>query len=152
MVNRQPFTFTIFFLKSDPDNGTQKMDKCPFPLLKQWLKTKSPSSRSNHQTQALREAATVAASGLPFGVLGFREVQGLCVELFLQGHRDWLVHKQPGGWVAGATTVHSQVWVVLGDPKSGSAQQQPVLRPLASSPTRSRASGSSNRTCPYGLA
>lgn len=120
-----------------------------FLPLKQWLKTKFLSSRNNHQTQALRAAATsVAASGLPFRVPGFREVEGLWVELVLQGHRDWLVQKQPGGWVAEATiTVHSQVWVVLGDPRSRSAQQQPSLRPLASSSTRSQARRSSKRTC-----
>lgn len=97
------------------------------------------------QLQALRAAATaVAASGLPFGVPGFGEVQSLCVESFLQSHRDWLVHEQPGGWVAEATTIHSQVWV--GDPKSRPAQQQPGLRPLAHS-TISRARGSSHRVC-----
>lgn len=105
------------------------------------------------QLQALRAAATaVAASGLPFGMPGFGEVQSLCVESFLQSHQDWLVHEQPGGWVAEATTIHSQVWVALGDPKSRPAQQQPGLRPLASSPTRSRARGSSHRACLCGLA
>lgn len=90
----------------------------------------------------------VAASGLPFRMPGLREVQGLWVELVLQGHWDWLVHRQPGEWVAEATkTVHSQVWVVLGDPRSRSAQQKPSLRPLASSSTRSQARRCSKRTC-----
>lgn len=107
--------------------------------------TKSLSSRNNHVAQTLRAATTaVAASGLPFRVPGFREVQGLCVESFLQGHQDWLVHGQPGRWMAEATTV----WVVLGDLTSRSAQQQPCLRPLASSPARSSARGRPHRACP----
>lgn len=98
------------------------------------------------QLQALRAATTaVAVSVLPFGVPGFGKVQSLCVELFFQSHQDWLVHEQPDGWVAEAATMHSQVWVVLGDPKSRPAQQQPGLRPLASFPTLSRTRARSHR-------
>lgn len=104
------------------------------------------------QVQALRAATTaVAVSGLPFGVPGFVDVQSLCVESFLQSHQGWLVHEQPGRWVAEATTIHSQVWVVLEDPKSRPAQQRPGLRPLTSSPTISRARGGSHRACLCGL-
>lgn len=98
------------------------MHKCLSPP-KVVTQTKSLSSRNNHVAQTLRAATTaVAASGLPFRVPGFGEVQGLCVESFLQGHQDWLVHGQPGRWMAEATTV----WVVLGDLMSRSAQRNPV--------------------------
>lgn len=102
---------------SDPDNGTQKTQMSLSPPE---AMTEDSVPLKQKQLQVLRTATTaVAAAGLPFSVPGFGEVQSLCVESFLQSQQDWLVHEQPGGWVAEATTIHSQVWAVLGDQSPG---------------------------------
>lgn len=86
---------------SGPDNDTQRCTNVFFSPTKAMTEDSVPLKQK--QLQALRAAITaVAASGLPFGMPAFGEVQSLCVESFLQSHQVWLVHEQPGGWVAEA--------------------------------------------------